>query len=256
MASARSPSRSTPPVHGPSRPPSPQNATQVGQAVTFTATASSSGGTPTGTVTFKDGTVVLGSGTLSGGGIATFTTSTLALGNHSITASYAGATTFAASTSAALIQTVNTPADSLKLRALQVLATPVAAQTSGMAISSAIDNAIAEGFSDGGAFVTPSGSGVRFNFAADPDGKPANTAARSTDPFSSASGSFASGGRSFGARPSPYADNASPSRVDDAFGALAAAEPAKATPRYVEQRDWLGWAEVRGATLDHWGTGA
>ena len=237
---------------------SSQNPSQVGQAVTFTATASSSGGTPTGTVTFKDGAVVLGTGTLSGAGIATFTTSTLALGSHSITASYAGTSTFAASTSAALIQAVNTPTDSLKLRAMQVLATPVAAQVSGMAISGAVDSAIAEGFSDGGALVTPSGGGVRFNFAADPDGKPASTAVRSTDPFSSsANGSFASGGRGLATQPSSSAGGASPSRVDDAFGALAYAGPTKAPPlRVAEPREWLGWAEVRGATLDHWGIGA
>ena len=31
--------------------------------------------------------------------------------------------------------------------------------------------------------------------------------------------------------------------------------PAKAPPRYAEPRDWLAWAEVHGATLDHWGAG-
>jgi uncharacterized repeat protein (TIGR01451 family) len=235
---------------------SSQNPSQVGQAVTFTATASSSGGTPTGTITFKDGAVVLGTATVAAGGIATFTTSTLALGSHSITASYAGTTNFAASNSATLVQTVNTPTDSLKLRALQVLATPVAAQTSGMAISGAVDNAITEGFSDGGALVTPNAGGVRFNFAADPDGKPASTA-RSTDPFSSANGSFASNGRGFAREPSSRAEGASPSHIDDTFGALAYAGPTKAPPlRVAEPREWLGWAEVRGATLDHWGTGA
>jgi Bacterial Ig-like domain (group 3)/Autotransporter beta-domain len=230
------------------------NPSEVGKSVTFTATLSSGGGTPTGTVTFKDGASVLGTGTLSSG-IATFTTSSLTLGSHTITANYAGATNFAASVSATLIQAVNTPADSLKLRTLQMLVTPLVAQVSGQAVSGAVDSAISEAFSGNGALVTPSGSGVHFNFAADPDGKPANTAPRSTDPFSSANGSFASGGRSFGTQPSSRADSASPSRVDDAFGALAYAEPTKAPPRYVEQRDWLGWAEVRGANLNHWGTG-
>ena len=64
-----------------------------GQAVTFTATVApvSPGlGTPTGTVSFYDGANLLGSGTLSGG-TATFTTSApLALGTHTVTASYAG----------------------------------------------------------------------------------------------------------------------------------------------------------------------
>ncbi len=78
-----------------------------GQPVTFTATvtANSPGaGTPTGTVTFKDGT--LGTGTLNGSGQATFTTSTLAVGSHSITASYGGDATFSGSTSSPLTQTV------------------------------------------------------------------------------------------------------------------------------------------------------
>src|ERR1700759_5099054 len=109
----------------------------------------------------------------------------------------------------------------------------------------------------GGALMTPRGSGGRFNCAADPDGKPADgVAPRSSDPFSSANGSFASTGHGFAAQPSPGGTNSSTSRVDDAFGALAYASPTKAPPpRYVEQRDWLGWAEVRGAVLDHWGAG-
>ncbi len=234
------------------------NPSQVGQAVTFTATVTSSGGTPTGTVTFKDGVVAIGSATLAGGGVAALTISSLTRGSHSITAVYGGSATFITSTSAALVQAVNTPADSLKLRAMQVLAAPVIAQNSGAAISGAIDAAISEGFSDGGALMTPSGSGVRFNFSADPDDKPANaTAPHSTDPFSSANGSFASTGHGFANQPSPGGNSSSSSRVDDAFGALAYAAPTKApaTPHYVEQRDWLGWAEVRGAVLDHWGSG-
>jgi hypothetical protein len=63
----------------------------VGQSVTLTATISGSGGTPTGTVTFRDNNTsqTLGTITLSGG-VATVTTSTLAIGNHTIQASYSG----------------------------------------------------------------------------------------------------------------------------------------------------------------------
>jgi hypothetical protein len=81
----------------------------VGQAVTFTATVSASSpgaGTPTGTVTFQDGSTTLGTGTLSGG-VATFSISTLAVGGHSITAAYGGDTDFTGSTSGAVGQTVN-----------------------------------------------------------------------------------------------------------------------------------------------------
>jgi hypothetical protein len=52
-----------------------------------------------------DGTTKLGTGTLSGG-TATFTTSTLGDGVHSITAVYGGDTNFAASNSSVLSQTV------------------------------------------------------------------------------------------------------------------------------------------------------
>jgi sugar lactone lactonase YvrE len=74
-------------------------------ALTFTATVTSAAGSPTGTVSFLDGTTVLGQGTLSGG-ICTLTTSALAAGSHSITALYNGAVDFAPSTSAVLTQSV------------------------------------------------------------------------------------------------------------------------------------------------------
>src|SRR5664280_892360 len=74
-------------------------------AVTLTATVSSPAGIPTGTVSFLDGTAPLGPGTLSGG-VATLTTSSLAVGMHSISAVYSGGTNFVAATSAALTQCV------------------------------------------------------------------------------------------------------------------------------------------------------
>jgi Tfp pilus assembly protein PilV len=85
------------------------NPSVYGQAVTFTATvtaASPGAGTPTGTVTFKDGSTALGTGTLSGGQ-ATYTTGALAIATHSITAVYGGDTNFTSSTSSALSQVVN-----------------------------------------------------------------------------------------------------------------------------------------------------
>ena len=83
------------------------NPSHQGNSVTFTATVkSSTTGTPTGSVTFKDGANVLSTGTLSSGK-ASFATSTLANGSHSITVVYAGDSNFTGSTSAALTQTVN-----------------------------------------------------------------------------------------------------------------------------------------------------
>jgi len=85
---------------------SSQNPSVFSQSVTFTATVTGTNGTPTGTVTFKDGATALATNALSGGQ-ATLTTSLLAGGLHSITAVYNGDTTFTNSTSAALTQTVN-----------------------------------------------------------------------------------------------------------------------------------------------------
>jgi len=76
-----------------------------GAAVTFTATVDVTNGQATGTVAFMDGAVLLGTGTLSAGQV-NFTTSALAAGTHSITASYAGDASFAASTASALGYTV------------------------------------------------------------------------------------------------------------------------------------------------------
>jgi hypothetical protein len=73
------------------------NPSTFGQSVTFTATVSGNGGTPSGTVTFLDGGTSLGAGTLSGG-VATLTTSALAVGSHTITTSYGGDTNFVGST--------------------------------------------------------------------------------------------------------------------------------------------------------------
>jgi len=77
-----------------------------GQAVTFTATVSANNGTPTGSVTFKDGSNSLGTGALNAG-IATLNTSTLSAGSHTITAMYGGDTNFTGSTSAGIMQVVS-----------------------------------------------------------------------------------------------------------------------------------------------------
>ncbi|HZR29869.1 MAG TPA: Ig-like domain-containing protein, partial [Terriglobales bacterium] len=80
-----------------------------GSSVTFTATVAevSGSGLPTGTVTFFDGVTTLGGGTLNGGGVATFSTSTLTAGSHSITAVYNGDANLTGSTSPAITQVVN-----------------------------------------------------------------------------------------------------------------------------------------------------
>ncbi|MGB7862696.1 MAG: Ig-like domain-containing protein [Candidatus Sulfotelmatobacter sp.] len=84
------------------------NPSIFGQSVTFTASVTSSSGTPTGTVSFYDNTtsITLGSATLVSG-TASISVSSLAAGSHSITATYQGSPTFAASTSTPLSQAVN-----------------------------------------------------------------------------------------------------------------------------------------------------
>jgi hypothetical protein len=79
------------------------NPAQASVAVTFTATVAAGA---TGAVTFRDGTAILGTGTLNAAGIATFTTSTLAIGSHPITAAYAGDTSYSTATSAVLNQVI------------------------------------------------------------------------------------------------------------------------------------------------------
>jgi Bacterial Ig-like domain (group 3) len=76
-----------------------------GNSVLFTATVSSTGGTPTGSVTFYDGTTALATQPLAGG-IATYSTASLGIGAHSISATYLGNPAFLTSTSNTLPETV------------------------------------------------------------------------------------------------------------------------------------------------------
>jgi FKBP-type peptidyl-prolyl cis-trans isomerase len=62
-------------------------------------------------VTFFDGTTKLGTGSVnSNTGIATYSTSKLALGTHTLTAVYGGASTIAVSTSTPVVEHINPPA--------------------------------------------------------------------------------------------------------------------------------------------------
>jgi hypothetical protein len=111
----------------------------AGQNVTFTATvAGPSGSTtaPTGTITFMDGATMLGTGTLNGSGVATYSTSTLSVGTHSITAHYPGDTNFAASVSAAITETIDAaPTFTLAAKASSLSITPGQSGTVGLAVT-------------------------------------------------------------------------------------------------------------------------
>ena len=68
--------------------------------MTLTATVYAVGSvspTPTGQVTFQDGTNVIGQVPVNASGVATLTTSGLAVGSHALMAVYASDTNFAAS---------------------------------------------------------------------------------------------------------------------------------------------------------------
>lgn len=84
----------------------PSPATVQG-SITFSATVTGNGKTPTGTVNFlANGSIALGTGTLDGGGKASVTYSTLGAGSYQITAVYNGDTNDAGSTSAAVTEVV------------------------------------------------------------------------------------------------------------------------------------------------------
>ena len=83
------------------------NPSTAGQPVTFTATVSSSSGTPTGKVKFvMNGTSNLGTATLAGG-VATLTKTFTGLATKSITAVYNGSADFSGSTSSVLNQVMD-----------------------------------------------------------------------------------------------------------------------------------------------------
>jgi hypothetical protein len=74
-------------------------------SVTFAASVSAGAGTPAGSVAFYDGTTQLGTGPVSAGS-ASYSTSSLAAGSHSITAVYSGDQNLLSVTSGTLVQVV------------------------------------------------------------------------------------------------------------------------------------------------------
>jgi hypothetical protein len=85
------------------------NPAAFGASVTFTATVSSSTLTPAGSVSFYDGTTLLATEALASGA-ATYSTGSLDVGTHTITAAYAATAEFTASTSP-IVSEVISPAD-------------------------------------------------------------------------------------------------------------------------------------------------
>jgi hypothetical protein len=88
----------------------------IGATLTLTATVSGAGVTPTGAVTFNDGATTLGTGPLVSG-IATFQTNKLALGQHNLTAVYAGSPNYAGSASSTVVVNIQQPVVTVELTA-------------------------------------------------------------------------------------------------------------------------------------------
>jgi hypothetical protein len=207
------------------------NPSSFGQPVTFSAKVT--GSSPTGTLTFLDGGTAIGTVALAGGAAA-FTTSSLATGTHSITAKYGGDGSNLSSASAVLVQTVNVPAASVRLREMELLTMPMAAQIFGQAVTGAANAAIAAGFIGNPRPLTVSGSGFTYYFNADPEAQAA------------ANSSSDDGAKRFVASPDGTA-----SRFDRDFSAFAYAGPTKAPPKAPPQpRDWLAWIDVRATQFD------
>jgi parallel beta-helix repeat protein len=85
------------------------NPTPGRSTVTFIATLQGNCNTPTGTVTFLDGNTVLGTVPLNGSAVATFMTSFLFVGTHSITATYPGDFNFDDATSNMVNEVITGP---------------------------------------------------------------------------------------------------------------------------------------------------
>ena len=96
---------------------------EFGSTITFTATVTSNGVAPTGSVSFMSGTTVLGKQPLTKGA-AVYTNSTLPIGTYSITAVYSGDADNATSTSAAVNLTIGLIQTSTDLVATATTSTP------------------------------------------------------------------------------------------------------------------------------------
>jgi hypothetical protein len=156
-------------------------------------------------------------------------------------------------TSSADLFTYTVPADSVRLRALQLEATKLIAQNSGQAISGAIDDAVTEGFSDNGVFIMPGQTGLRFNFAADPVDPDEQPAPSRRDANQGAANAYGAGAATGDGTAGSVRARARGNRIDDAFNAIDQQMPKKAPPKqFREENDWLFWVDVRGSGINRW----
>ncbi|MCS7270588.1 MAG: Ig-like domain repeat protein, partial [Gemmataceae bacterium] len=160
------------------------NPSVYGQAVTFTATVLPGivgGATPSGMVTFRLGSTVLGTATLSGG-VATYTTTVgqLPAGTNLVTADYAGDGTYDPS-SATISQTVQVattsavlvaaPSAAVPLQAVRLLATVLPrSPASGSPTGTVTFRDLTTGRTLGTAPLNPSGQAILWTHLGSPQG--------------------------------------------------------------------------------------
>lgn len=134
---------------------------------------------------------------------------------------------------------MNVPADSIKLRTLQISTTPMIANLWGQSISGIIDNAIGVGFTGNPAPLTPNGAGFTYYWNADPAAQQNVAANQDLQRFVAAPDQ---GGRN----------------LYDSFGALGCAPSSTKAPPLsaAPPRDWLAWIDVRRTSLNNNTAGA
>lgn len=101
------------------------NPAYPGQTVTLAATVAGPGGyAPPGAITFFDAGTPLGTAALSATGQATLTTSSLAVGNHPLSAAYGASTSFAASASPVVNESILTSGFNIALSPASITLAP------------------------------------------------------------------------------------------------------------------------------------
>jgi uncharacterized protein (TIGR03118 family) len=129
-----------------------------GESVTLRANISSATGTPSGQIAFEDGNTAIGTAPLNAAGIATLTINTLAVGTHSLFASYAGDGSFGGSVSAPVTTMI-------AVRDFSLGAAPTTATvTAGQSTSFNITVTPAGGFGDPITFSCPILTGITCSF--------------------------------------------------------------------------------------------
>jgi hypothetical protein len=219
--------------------------TYLSFAPSVTTINPSSGPTTGGTAVTITGTNFSGASAVRFGGdnarsytVVSATQITATSPAHSLGAVYVQVTTASgtSASSAGAQFTYAVPADSQKLRTLQTTVTPLVAQVSGQAFTSAVESAVAAGLSGSPQTLTPNGSGFTYYF----DDNPAGQTGAASD------GSV----RDFVAAPDHAAN-----RIDGDFSALGY-KGARLAPRpsVTPARDWLAWIDFRSTSSVKHGT--